>query len=100
MALPKRELVPLDDATIAAMASNQRFLVAFPFLTGIGRVASARTCGSCGTAAKERSAKFGAVKRAFAGMGEEAKRKLKEMLNAKKIRVTYLNDKKVIELTF
>jgi len=83
----RRKLVIIEDSTLASMAANDSFVKEFPFLQAL-RVAPKRTgCGSC--ARNSTAGLFGSAKKAIAGLDSEKKRKLKEMLNTKELRVTY-----------
>lgn len=103
----KRILVVLEEGIITSMATDPRFTAEFTFLVTLGRQLrhlgpTGPSCNTCGSAAKERSTAFGAAKRAFAGLDSDKKRKLKDMLNAKQVRVTYplANGNGRKELTF
>ena len=83
----RRKLVIIEDSTLASMAANDAFVKEFPFLQAL-RVAPKRTgCGSC--ARNSTAGLFAAAKKSVAGLDSERKRKLKEMLNTKELRVTY-----------
>jgi hypothetical protein len=83
----RRKLVIIEDSTLASMAANDSFVKEFPFLQAL-RVAPKRTgCGSC--ARNSTAGLFGSAKKAVAGLDSEKKRKLKELLNTKELRVTY-----------
>lgn len=103
MAAPKKKLIVIESGLIAAMARDARFLKEFQFLGSIAKaVPKKRGCGTCGRAAGETAALYASAKRMIGGMDSDKKRKLKDMLNAEKARVTYVNPstKKVTELTF
>lgn len=101
--LPKRKLVVIEEGTITSMASNDTFKKEFPFLASLAtKTANKRGgCGGCGRAAAERTAVFTAAKQALAGMDSDKKRRLKELLNAAQVRITYKNNSgKLMQLTF
>lgn len=103
MALPKRKLIVIESGLIAGMAGNPKFVKEFQFLGAIAKVKPKKKgCGTCARAAGETAALYAAAKRTIAGLDSDKKRKLKEMLNTEKARVTYVNpgSKKVVELTF
>jgi hypothetical protein len=79
----RRKLVIIEDSTLASMAANDSFVKEFPFLQAPKRTG----CGSC--ARNSTAGLFGSAKKAIAGLDSEKKRKLKEMLNTKELRVTY-----------
>ncbi len=97
-----RELVVIEEGLLASMATNAAYLREFPFLASLGaRQAKPGKCGGCGRGNAERSSIFGAAKAAIGGMAAEKKRRLREMLNARHVRVTYINNsKRTIQLTF
>lgn len=101
--VPKRKLVVIEEGTITSMAANAAFTKEFPFLTSLASKTGSkqRGCGSCGRAAAERTAVFGAAKQALAGMDSDKKRRLKELLNTSQVRITFKNNSgKLVQLTF
>ena len=102
MADNRKTLVVVEEGTLVSMAHNAVFLREFPFLASLAnKVTKKGGCGGCGRAGQERAAIFSAAKQTLAGMDSDKKRKLKELLNAKQIRITYKNaSNKVIQLTF
>lgn len=99
----KKKLIVIESGLIAGMARDARFLKEFQFLGSIAKAQPKKKgCGACARAAGETAALYAAAKRTIAGLDSDKKRKLKDMLNAEKARVTYVNpgSKKVIELTF
>jgi hypothetical protein len=99
--LPQKTLVHLEDGVITGLAMNKTFLKEFPFLAGIQQAAKpGKGCNRCG-ANRQRYAAMLAAKRSFAGLASDKKRRLKELLNTKQVRVTYLDARnKAIVLTF
>lgn len=97
-----RKLVVLEDGMLTSLASTIRFVTAFPFLAQLQNVAAAPGgCGPCQQKAQARVDKFAVVKRAIGTASPEIKRKLREMLNAKFVRVSFHdNHGKAIQLTF
>jgi len=103
-----QKLVIIEDGLLATMASNKKFLAEFPFLKGLQRAAhlpSGGGCGGCGGGASRRARQtkdslFGAAKAALVGMGDNKKRKLKQLLNTKQVRVTFKQGTKVTQHTF
>lgn len=100
--LPKRKLVVLEDSTVVSMALNAAIVKELPFLAGIA--AQARTAGgkkSCGGCrANANRTTYDSAKTAIAGLDSTKKRKLKELMNAERLRVTYRLGNKVQVLTF
>ena len=102
---PIRKLIIIEDGLLSSMASNKQFLSEFPFLKGLQQYAQGRQpgCGTCGGAAKVNAAKavvFTAAKQTLAQMGDSKRRKLKQLLNAEKVRVTYKSGSKIVQHTF
>jgi hypothetical protein len=101
---PPRPMAVVEDSTLVSLAANPEAVREFPFLAGLAtRAAKAgkRSCGSCGRGAAERAAVYGSAKATLAGLTGDKKKRLKEILNAQKVRITYRNSsKKVIQLTF
>jgi len=100
-----RKLVILEDGTLASLAHNKQFLREFPFLKALQPYTTGRPsgCGSCGANAKygrERTAAFSRAKQSLANMGDPKRRKLKALLNADKVRVTYKSGKRIIQHNF
>ncbi len=104
MSAPLRELVVIEDGTIAGMAAEARFLTAFPFLKTLSAVLTTSTsCSSCGGGSTNgRSDALKAARRSLAGLSSDRKIALKQMLNAKRVRLVYRDDNsdKGIKLTF
>ena len=95
----RRKMVVIEDSTLASMAANDAFVQEFPFLQKL-RAAPPR--GGCGGCNHNKTANvFAAAKKSVAGLDSERKRKLKEMLNTKELRITYRSgDGKIITLVF
>lgn len=95
----RRKIVIIEDSTLASMAANDTFVKEFPFLQKL-RVAPKR--GGCGACARNSTAGlFASAKKAVAGLDSERKRKLKEMLNTKELRITYrTGEGKIVTLVF
>jgi hypothetical protein len=100
-AKPKHKLVVIEDGTLTSMANNKKYLVHFPFLKSLQTAPKKSRCGKCGSGNQRRATVFTAAKTTLAGMGSAKKNKLKELLNAERVRVIYRNTKnKLTELTF
>lgn len=100
---PVKKLVVLEESFLASLANQASFLQEFPFLTTLKSLAPKKGgCGGC-KARKQNNARaqaFTAVKASIASMGDDQKRKLKSMLNAKQVRVSYKQGTKIIQHTF
>lgn len=80
--------VSIENGIIDQMVKNKAFVDSFPFLThAVSRrpTAGRSCCGGGGGV----SVDYGMVKRAVAGMGSADRTKLKGMLGADVVRVTY-----------
>jgi len=104
MATAAHKLVVIQDNTLKNMAKQTRFTKEFPFLQSLNRLnqgAPKRGCGGCRSSNNRVSEVFAAAKRALASLPASKKRVLKELLGAKKVRVTYRQaGGKTVELTF
>lgn len=102
--LPRNRLVVVDEGRLSDLAANASVVREFPFLRALKAVARKPGCGQCGSSggtAGQRAAAFGDVKRAVAGMPADKKRRLKELLDARQVRVVYAKPGgQVIHLTF
>jgi hypothetical protein len=97
---PKRELVVIEEGNLTSMARSQQFVAEFPFLTALANQ-TARSGRSCCGGNVARQNAFASAKQTLAGMDSEKKRRLKELLNANKVRVVYTNTSgRRVELTF
>lgn len=90
-ASPLRKLVILEEGMIIGLANNSSFITAFPFLSPLKKLTSARAggCGKCGTAAKQRGQLMQSAKMAIIGLGADKKKQMKRLLNAEKIQIRY-----------
>jgi hypothetical protein len=94
----RKKMVVIEDSTLASMAANDAFVQEFPFLQQLRTVPR----GGCGGCNRNKTANvFAAAKKSVAGLDSERKRKLKEMLNTKELRITYRSgDGKILTLVF
>lgn len=97
-------LLVIEDALIASMSANPVFLKELPFLAGIGRAnaaAGTKKCGRCGSKASPQNTAYVAARRAIAQLPADKKIKLKQLLNAERVRIRYRDDRnQMIERTF
>jgi hypothetical protein len=96
----KRRLVVVEDGLLTTMANSPQYVSLFPFLAALQGKKKPGGCGSCSKDAQNRVQVYNAAKAAIAGMAVENKRKLKELLNAKEVRVRFTEGRKVTEKTF
>ena len=104
---PVKKLVVLEEGTLLGIASNEVFLKEFPFLRDLRKIAERRArkggCGGCSNgrgSTSQRSQVITAAKQAIVGMGDDKKRRLKQLHNTKQLRITYRSGSKVIQYTF
>lgn len=87
-----QELVVIEDSTIASMVRDERFVSAIPCLVNQAQaIMPAKTgCGSCARKrAEQQRAALARIKTCLAGLSVEKKNELKQLLNAKNIRVVF-----------
>lgn len=105
MAVLKRKLVVIEEGVLMVMSNSPTFVKEFPFLATVAAQARAKQkkrggCGSCGRK-KDQAVLYGSAKKALAGMDSTKKRRLKELLNAERVRIVYRSgENKSVELTF
>ena len=100
---PQKKLVVIEESLIISMANDKRFTKEFPFLSSLATYngANGGGCGGCGKgSSSDRAVALTSAKQTLAGMGDNKKRKLKELLNAKQIRITYRMGSKTVQHTF
>jgi hypothetical protein len=99
-----RKLVIIEEGLILSMATSAQFLAEFPFLRSAASLATnlaGQPCNSCGGKANTgRSEVLTKLKQTLAGMPDTQRRKLKELLNAAQVRVTFKQGNKIIQHTF
>lgn len=82
-----KEMIVIENAVLSALAANAAALKEFPFL---GSLRQARGCGGCGRKAKTQATDpFAAAKMAIFGLPDAKKRRLKELLGARQIRLIF-----------
>ena len=98
--MAKRVLTVIEDGLLTNLANNAAVLKEFPFLAAAARGQTRRSgCGSCNRNAKA-AASMGSIKQQIASMDDTRKRRLKEILNTEKIRVSYRKGTHVAQHTF
>lgn len=98
------ELAIIEDSTILTMIRDPRFTETVPCLYNKAGLFQS-TGGGCGSCARKRQAKQRAelarIKTCLASMSAEKKIALKQLLNAKKVRISYVNASgNVVQHTF
>lgn len=98
----KRPLVVLEESTLTLLAGSPAALKEFPFLGSLGREAPRkRGCGRCGRANGARTVAYSSAKAVIASLDSSKKNKLKALLNAQRVRLTYRTDGgRLMQLTF
>ena len=99
------ELTPLlllEEAVILNLAGNPNFVKEYPFLASVLSAANAPAsgCSRCNRTAAKRINTVNGVKQSFLSMSAEKKQRLKNLLNAEKVRVRLVVAGKVMEYTF
>lgn len=102
-----KPLLVLEDGAIVSMSTSPAFVKEFPFLAAVAASSvtkNGKRCAPCGRARAAQTATTSVIasaKSALAYMDGTRKRKLKEMLNATRIRVFFRsNTGKLTALTF
>lgn len=86
------KIVVIEDALVASMASNRVFTKEFPFLAKLHGQAGAQATSGCGGCQRKRNngrGLYNTTKTAIAGMVGDRLRKLKTLLGAEQVRITY-----------
>ena len=87
-----RDLVVLEDSTIAEMVRNDKFVNAIPCLVNQAQIIAPKSTG-CGACARKRAEQqknaFARIKTCLAGLSAAKKTELKELLDAKNIRLVF-----------
>lgn len=92
-------MITLDDSALDRLASDPKFVQAFPLLKQLA--AAQRSRGCCGKTDQRRASIYHAVKTAIVTLDTESKKKLKTMLNTNSIRLRYRNARgDVVRYTF
>lgn len=99
-----RDLVVLEDSTIASMIQDPAYSEVVPCFHNKKDIFRATSSG-CGMCAQKRQEKrrsaLAQIKSCLAGMSQDKKNQLKKLLDASKVRVVYVNTSgKVVQLTF
>ena len=106
MNTPTRTLIVLEDSLIMSMAAQSSYRQVFPFLSGLAETQKPQRrpgCRKCGPArSPQRQQLMMSIKQAMANMGSDAKRQLKQMLNARQVRIYYFapGTNRRVEVTF
>lgn len=97
-------LVTIEDSTILSMLRDSAYAQTIPCLFNKAAVFSPSNinCGACARKRQERQrSEMAKIKSCLAALSPEKKNELKRLMNAAKIRVTYVNSGgQVVQLTF
>ncbi len=99
-----REMVVLEDSTIISLLNDRAYAESIPCFHNKRDVLTSKSSG-CSACAQKRQEKrrnaMAQIKSCLAGMSAEKKAQLKSLLDAKKVRVIYVNSGgQVVQLTF
>lgn len=104
---PLSNLLIIDDSMVLAIMGNSKITSQIPQIAVAVSNAKARSsapgggCKPCQAKARNTAINLMVVKKAIARLPTEMKKKLKELLNAKEIRIVYKDDSgKLIQLTY
>ena len=84
---PRYQLRVLDHGLLDSLANNGTFLKEFPFLNVIRATKGTSRCGACRSSNRASSDAYAKVKESILGMSSDAKRKFKDMLSSKQVRI-------------
>lgn len=95
------ELVIIGESLLKSISKDQRYLQAFPFLSGVNVVGKVKSNCNCGDKRVTSTENYNVVKQQIASMSKDNKRLLKSMLGASKVQVTYSRGKSnIVTLKF
>lgn len=100
--MAKNKLVVIESAVLFNMASNPNFTKEFGFLAPLAKMKQKIPggCGKCGRGNAKMALQTNGIKLALVGMGAERKKRLKELLNAEKVRIRVSENGRVRDHTF
>jgi hypothetical protein len=99
-----QELVIIENGTITGMLADASIVAQVPCLQSAAAAANAQPskgCGKCGRKNSAKAAEYTSIKNCLASMSSDNKMKLKQILNATRLRIVYVNNSgRIIKLTF
>jgi hypothetical protein len=99
-----QDLVVIEDGVILSLVSKPEFTQSIPCLANKAEMlkTSGGGCGSCAAKRRARAQQtMSGIKSCLAALSPQKKTELKQLLNAKQLRVVYTNASgKVVQLTF
>jgi hypothetical protein len=89
--MAKHALYVLENSALVNLASDKRFTSRFPFLAALQgkKPAASGGCGSCARKTEEVNRAFNAAKAQIASLNAADAAAFRELLNARKVRVSY-----------
>lgn len=97
------ELVVIEDSTIFSMLRDAKFAGIPCFINKRDIFAAAKSgCGACARKRQEHQrGEMAKIKSCLAGMSSEKKKEFKQLIDAEKVRIVYVNaGGQVVQLTF
>lgn len=99
--MENHKLLIIEESVLVAMAGNPNFTKEFTFLAPLAKATKASTgCGRCNRRASKRATLINGLKLSLVSMGAEKKKRLKQLLNADKVRIRVAQEGQVKEYTF
>ena len=97
-----QELVIIENGTITGMLADASIVAQMPCLQSAASSTQPTSgCGKCGRKNTAKAAEYTSIKNCLASMSSDNKRKLKQILNATRLRIVYVNNSgRIIKLTF
>ena len=97
-----QDLVIIENSMISAMMADSEIVSQVPCLQNISTAPTKKAgCGKCGRKNAAKATEYTSIKNCIAGMSSNNKRALKKILDARRVRIVYLNDNgRIIKLTF
>ena len=100
-----RDMIVLEDSTILSMLNDPAYSESIPCFYNKRDLFKSGASGGCSACAQKRQEKrrnaMAQIKSCLAGMSSEKKMQLKSLLDAKTVRVIYVNaGGQVVQLTF
>ncbi|NDD52486.1 hypothetical protein EBZ39_01160 [bacterium] len=100
-----RDMVVLEDSTIISLLNDPTYSESIPCFYNKREILKSNESGGCSACAHKRQERrrnaMAQIKSCLAGMSSEKKTQLKSLLDAKKVRVIYVNaGGQVVQLTF
>lgn len=99
-----KRVVVIESSTLGAISRNREFLTEFPFLASLHgqHLVTQSNCGGCRGRRQSVShaQALDHVKSAIVNMGDDKKRRFKELLKTKQVKVVYRLGNQIVEHVF